>query len=143
MTNRTDELGHIISISRFTINHIAARGVAIVSWYTHACANGSNARALYAAAGVNLEATEKAAAMSTLRLLLIVDENVKKVVSVPDDIDVKRLRELAANTFCMNPEATGVKCYDKDFEEWVLIPDDFVPKNKERLQVIPVDKVNS
>ena len=50
--------------------------------------------------------------MSTLRLLLIVDENVKKVVSVPDDIDVKRLRELAANTFGMNPEATGVKCYD-------------------------------
>ena len=44
---------------------------------------------------------------------------------------------------CMNPEATGVKCYDKDFEEWVLIPDDFVPTNKERLQVIPVDKVNS
>ena len=40
-------------------------------------------RVLHAAAGVKLEATEKAAAMSTLHLLLIVDENVKKVVSVP------------------------------------------------------------
>lgn len=100
-------------------------------------------RALHAAAGVKPEATEKAAAVSTLRLLLIVDENVKKVVSVPDDIDIKRLREqLAANTFGMNPEATGVKCYDKEFEEWVLIPDDFLPTNKERLQVIPVDKVS-
>jgi hypothetical protein len=80
--------------------------------------------------------------MSTLRLLLIVDENVKKIVSVSDDIDVKRLKEMAANTFGMNPEATGVKCYDKDFENWVLIPDDFVPTNKERLQVIPVDTVS-
>lgn len=90
----------------------------------------------------SLASTEKAAAMSTLRLLLIVDENVKKVVNVPCDIDVKRLRELAATTFGMNPEATGVKCFDKEFEEWVLIPDDFVPTNKERLQVIPVDKVS-
>lgn len=80
--------------------------------------------------------------MSALRLLLIVDENVKKVVSVPDDIDAQSLRELAASTFGMNPEAIGVKCYDKDFEEWVLLPDDFVPTNKERLQVIPVDVVS-
>ena len=29
----------------------------------------------------------------------------------------------------------------KDFEEWILIPDDFVPTNEERLQVISVDIV--
>ena len=80
--------------------------------------------------------------MSTIRLLLIVDENEKKIVSVSDDIDEKRLKELAANTFGMNPEATSVKYYDKDFEEWVLIPDDFVPTNKERLQVIPMNTVS-
>ena len=80
--------------------------------------------------------------MATLRLLLILDENVKKIVSVPDDVDVKRLKELAASTFSMKLEAIGVKCYDKDFEEWVLIPDDFVPTNKEQLQVIPMDIVS-
>ena len=84
---------------------------------------------------------EAAANMSSLRLLLIVDENMKKVVNVPTDIAAKRLKELAATSFGMKPEATGVKCYDKDFDEWVLIPDDFVPTNKERLQVIPVNIV--
>lgn len=85
---------------------------------------------------------KKAAVMATLRLLLILDENVKKIISVPDDIDVKRLKELAASTFSMKPEVIDLKCYDKDFEEWVLIPDDFVPTNKERLQVIPMDIVS-
>ena len=49
-------------------------------------------------AGVKLE-MKKAVAMATLRLLLILDENMKKIVSVPDDVDVKRLKELAASTF--------------------------------------------
>ena len=39
-------------------------------------------------AGVKLE-VKKAAAMATLRLLLILDENMKKIVGVPDDVDVK------------------------------------------------------
>ncbi len=55
--------------------------------------------------------------MSTFRLLLTVDENLKKVVSVPNNIDAKRLKELVATSFGMKPGATGVKCYDKDFEE--------------------------
>ena len=84
-----------------------------------------------------------AASMSTraLRLLLVVDENLKKVVTVSENIDAERLKELAATSFGMKPESTAVKCYDKEFEEWVLIPDHFVPTNKERLQVIPVDVV--
>ena len=81
--------------------------------------------------------------MSSLQLLLTVDENLKKVVNVPDDVDAKNLRELAASTFAMDPEVTGVKCFDKDFKEWVLIPDDFVPTNKERLHVIPIDIVRN
>ena len=80
--------------------------------------------------------------MSTIRLLLIVNESVKKIITVPEDIDVNRLKELAANTFAMNPESIGLRCYDEEFEEWVLIPEDFVPKNKERIQVIPVDIVS-
>ena len=79
--------------------------------------------------------------MSTLRLLLSVNENLKRVISVPDNIDAKCLKELAAASFGMKAEATGVNYYDKDFEEWVLIPDDFVPRNKERLQVISIDIV--
>ena len=80
--------------------------------------------------------------MSTLRLLLVLNENVKKVVNVTDDINVKELKELAATTFGMSPEAIGgLKCYDKDFEEWVLVSEDFVPTNKTRLQVITVDIV--
>ena len=51
--------------------------------------------------------------MFTLHLLLILDENVK-VVSVPNDIDAQSLRELAASTFGMKPEAIGVKYYDND-----------------------------
>ena len=43
-------------------DHIAARGVAIISW-VHAHAQMVQMRALHAAAGVKLEATEKAAAM--------------------------------------------------------------------------------
>ena len=81
--------------------------------------------------------------MSSLRLLLILDENMKKVVNVPEDIDAKRLQELAATSFGMKPEVTGVKYFDNEFEEWVLIPDDFVPTNKERLQVIPIDIVRN
>ena len=56
-------------------------------------------------------AVEAAANMSTLRLLLIVDENMKKVVNVADDVDAKRLKELAATSFSLKPVTTGVKCY--------------------------------
>ena len=39
----------------------------------------------------------------------------------------------------MDPEVTNLKCYNKDFKEWVLISDDFAPTNKEELHVIPMD----
>ena len=68
---------------------------------------------------------------------------MKKVVNVPEDIDAERLQELAASSFGMQPEVTGVKYFDKEFEEWLLIPDDFVPTNKERLQMIPIDIVRN
>ena len=59
------------------------------------------------------------------------------MVNVPDDIDTKRLKELhvASSSFAMKPEVTGVKYmyFDKEFEEWVLISDDFVPTTKGRL----------
>ena len=79
--------------------------------------------------------------MSTVRLLLFVDENVKRIVDVPWDIDSKGLTGIAASTFGMKPEDTGVKCYDGDFEEWVLIPDNFLPEDKQKLEVIRLNKV--
>ena len=97
---------------------------------------------LKAAPAANCRKRGRAAAkMSTLRLLLIVDENLKKVVNVLEDIEAKKLQELAATSFAMDSEVTGLKCYDKDFEEWVLIPEDFVPTDKERLHAIPMDIV--
>lgn len=57
---------------------------------------------------------------------------MKKAVNVPDDIDARRLKELAASSFGMKPEVNRAKCFDKEFEEWVMIPDDFVPNNMVR-----------
>ena len=77
--------------------------------------------------------------MSTIRLLLIVNESVKKIVSI---YRCKSTKGASSKYVWYEPESIGLRCYDEEFEEWVLIPEDFVPKNKERIQVISVDIVS-
>ena len=74
--------------------------------------------------------------MASLRLLLVEKENNrKKVVQVPSDVTVTALTELAANSFDLLPGSTVIECYDADFEEWVMVSEDFTPRDKQRLQV--------
>lgn len=79
--------------------------------------------------------------MSAKLLFVFGEREVKKVVPASLDISAGDLRQLAANSFNLEPELTDVKHFDSDFEEWVLITDDFKPTDKERLKVVNLDIV--
>ena len=69
--------------------------------------------------------------MASPRLLLVKRENNrKKVVQVSCDVTVTALTKLAANSFDLLPDLTVIECYDPDFKEWVMVSEDFTPKDK-------------
>ena len=71
--------------------------------------------------------------MAEIRVLMILDEKQRKVVTFSSGMS---LPNLAATAFGLDPKNVHLQHFDSDFEEWVLVPDDFTPTNKEKLRVV-------
>ena len=78
--------------------------------------------------------------MPDLRILLCYSDSLKKVVTVPENVQPGTLKELAASSFGIDSASIGLQNFDADFQEWVLIASDFVPADKERLQVVQIQQ---
>ena len=72
---------------------------------------------------------------STVKILLY--GQLKSVLKLESYTSLKELEHKAASVFKMP------KQFDVDFEEWVVLDEDYVLQNKDQLQVIVVDESRS
>ena len=76
------------------------------------------------------------------RKVLLAYDGLKQVAALPPDstADVPAIIELAKTLFedlaDKEPADLRVRKFDEDFEEWVDLPQSFVAKSKEKLQVV-------
>ena len=72
---------------------------------------------------------------STVKILLY--GQLKSVLKLESYTSLKELKHKAASVFKIP------KQFDVDFEEWVVLDEDYVPQSKDQLQVIVVDESGS
>lgn len=70
--------------------------------------------------------------MSTVKVLLCRDTS-KKIVTVLDGEDV---HDVAAKVFGLPKNDFIMQYYDRDFEEWVDLEENYVPVNKEKINIV-------
>ena len=74
------------------------------------------------------------------RTVLLVNGERRKVVEIPTgvaDRDYDYLRGLFARTFSAKDEANvHLQRYDRDWEEWIDVDEDFVAVDRERIKVV-------
>ena len=77
---------------------------------------------------------------STVKILLLYGQ-LKSVLKLESYTSLKELEHRAASVFKI-PRKVILQQFDVDFKEWVVL-EDYVPQNKDQLQVIVVDESGS
>ena len=78
---------------------------------------------------------------STVKILLLYGQ-VKSVLKLESNTSLEDLECRAASVFKI-PRKVTLQQFDEDFEEWVVLDQNYVPQNKDQLQVIVVDESGS
>lgn len=85
--------------------------------------------------------------MSEYIRVLLCYEDEKRIVNLQANAGdvVATLRAKAANLFLSERAETSMRLqyYDKEFEEWVDVDEDFIPVNKQRIKVLTAAPAHS
>ena len=77
---------------------------------------------------------------STVKILLY--GQLKSVLKLESYTSLKELEHKAASVFKISRKVI-LQQFDVDFKQWVVLDEDYVPQNKDQLQVIVVDESGS
>jgi hypothetical protein len=78
---------------------------------------------------------------STVKILLLYGQ-LKSVLKLESHTSLKELERKAASVFKI-PRKVTLQQFDVDFKEWGVLDQDYVPQNKDQLQVIVADESGS